>query len=292
VTPVRVVKGHATQNDFIIVDDRDGEFELSAALVRAMCDRHAGIGADGVLRVVRSENDPDGAPMAAQAPFFMDYRNADGSIAEMCGNGVRLFLRYLQTSGLAGDEVAVATRGGVRRVWSEADLITVAMGRARVLDLRPKVSTRNAVLEHDGIAVLMPNPHVVVALSSPGELAGLDLATPPRVEAPLPDGQNVEFVTSVGPRHLAMRVHERGVGETRSCGTGICAAVVATVGRGEAGVSTGDSWRVDVPGGSCFVRWQADGELLLSGPAELVGTLELDDAWLLRADPTAAAARR
>jgi diaminopimelate epimerase len=137
---VLVAKGHATENDFIIVDDRDGGFELSPALVRALCDRHRGIGADGVLRVVRSENDPDGAPMAAQAPFFMDYRNADGSVAEMCGNGVRLFLRYLQSKGLVGTETAVATRGGIRRVWSEPDgLITVEMGPASILDRQPQV---------------------------------------------------------------------------------------------------------------------------------------------------------
>ena len=114
---MRVVKGHATENDFIIVDDRDGEFELSAELVRALCDRHAGIGADGVLAGrARRATIRTARPMAGEAPFFMDYRNADGSIAEMCGNGVRLFLRYLQSIGLAGDEAAVATRGGVRRV--------------------------------------------------------------------------------------------------------------------------------------------------------------------------------
>src|ERR1700742_3621328 len=113
---MRVIKGHGTENDFVVWPDLDGALGLSPELVRALCDRHAGVGADGVLRVVRLALDPAAAGMAAQAPYFMDYRNADGSVAEMCGNGVRLFLRYLQWMGLAGDESAVATRGGVRRV--------------------------------------------------------------------------------------------------------------------------------------------------------------------------------
>jgi diaminopimelate epimerase len=279
-----VVKGHATENDFIILDDRDGELELSESLVRALCDRHAGVGADGVLRVVRSDLDPDGAAMAADAPFFMDYRNADGSVAEMCGNGVRLFLRYLQSVGLAGDETAVATRGGVRRAWSEGELVTVEMGRATLLGLRPSVGTAGG--HRTGVAVLVPNPHVVVALASEVELAQLDLSEPPVVEPPLPDGQNVEFTVAVGPHHLAMRVHERGVGETRSCGTGICAAVVAGA---ESQGQDGAAWRVDVPGGTCQVRWSAAGELLLTGPAELVGEVVLSDAWLGRADAALAA---
>ena len=111
---MRVVKGHGTGNDFVVLPDLDGRIDLSPALVRALCDRHAGVGADGVLRVVRSENDPDAKEFAPGAPFFMDYRNADGSVAEMCGNGVRVFVRYLRREGLVGERTAVATRGGVR----------------------------------------------------------------------------------------------------------------------------------------------------------------------------------
>lgn len=284
-----MVKGHATENDFIVLDDRDGDFELTPALVRALCDRHAGIGADGVLRVVRSDRDPAGAAMAAAAPFFMDYRNADGSVAEMCGNGVRLFLRYLQSAGLAGDRTAVATRGGVRQVWSDADgLITVEMGQADQLSVEPRVRAHGEVGSRRGIAVQVPNPHVVVDVASSAELAQLDLTAPPIVDPPLPDGQNIEFVVRLGPRHLALRVHERGVGETRSCGTGICAAVVATAGPSGRDATT---WQVDVPGGSCLVRWNVEGDLLLTGPAELVGEVELSDAWLARADDAKVLAR-
>jgi diaminopimelate epimerase len=285
-----VTKGHATENDFVIIEDLGGDFELTPALVRALCDRHAGIGADGVLRVVRSANDPAAAAMAGAAPYFMDYRNADGSIAEMCGNGVRLFLRYLQSSGLVERETSVATRGGVRRVWSEfagstesagSAAITVEMGRPQLLDARPDVRAGAGAKPRSGVAVLVPNPHVVVTLDAVTDLAELDLATPPLVDPSLPDGQNVEFVAWAGPQHLVMRVHERGVGETRSCGTGICAAVAAVaVSMPEWDGPDGTTWQVDVPGGTCFVRWTTSGELLLTGPAEIVGEVELSAEWL------------
>jgi len=284
VSRVRVTKGHATENDFVIIEDLGGDFELTPALVRALCDRHAGIGADGVLRVVRSENDPAAAAMAGAAPYFMDYRNADGTIAEMCGNGVRLFLRYLQSSGLVEYEASVATRGGVRRVWSESagpDAITVEMGRAQLLDGRPDVRAGRGAKPRTGVAVLVPNPHVVVTLDAVTDLAELDLSAPPMVDPPLPDGQNVEFVAWAGPRHLAMRVHERGVGETRSCGTGICAAVAAiAASMPDRSGPDGTRWQVDVPGGTCFVSWTTTGELLLTGPAEIVGEVELSAGWL------------
>jgi diaminopimelate epimerase len=284
---MRVLKGHATENDFVLIDDRDGVLELSPDLVRALCDRHAGIGADGVLRVVRSELDADAAAMASDAPYFMDYRNADGSLAEMCGNGARLFVRYLQSAGLVGERTAIATRGGVRAAWSQPDgSITIEMGQPTSVDARPYVRVRGAVEPVSGVALTIPNPHVVVSVPSEADLAGLDLTAPPVVEPPLPDGQNVEFVVRTGPRQLAMRVHERGVGETRSCGTGICAAVVAMAGPGG---NDGQPWTVDLPGGRCVVRWRADGQVELTGPAQLVAEIDLDDAWLAAVSPRSAA---
>lgn len=278
---LRVVKGHGTENDFVVIDDRDGRLDLSESLVRALCDRHGGVGADGVLRVVRSVNDPEGAAMADQAPFFMDYRNADGSRAEMCGNGARVFYKYLHSVGLVDDLTAIGTRGGVRPVWGETDgSITVGMGPATVLETTPQVSPHGSGRSFAGCAITVPNPHVVVALSSAAELDALDLTVAPRVEPPLPDGQNVEFVISRGLRHIALRVHERGVGETRSCGTGICAAVVASAGPADNGGAGGEAWLVDVPGGRCQVRWRPDGEILLTGPAVLVGDVELTEEWI------------
>lgn len=274
-----MLKGHGTQNDFLVLPDLDAEIDLSPELVRALCDRHAGIGADGVLRVVRAELIPELAPDAPGAHYAMDYRNADGSTSEMCGNGIRVFMRYLQLAGLAGTDITIATRGGLRRVHGGPDGdLTTEMGVPAVLDVCPVVSAR-PLAPVTGMAVQLPNPHVVVSLADASDLDALDLSRPPSVEPALPTGQNVEFVVERAPRHLAMRVHERGVGETRSCGTGICAAVVArAVATGA--VADGSIWRVDVPGGSCSVRWRADEELELTGPATLVAEVTLAPEWL------------
>jgi len=277
---MRVLKGHGTENDFVVVPDLDGDLDLTAGLVRALCDRHAGIGADGVLRIVRCENDPDAKDMMSDASYFMDYRNADGSVAEMCGNGIRVVMRYLQAVGLVGLHAAVATRGGVKRVWVSGDgNVTVEMGPPRILADRPVVTAAPLPGPTPATVVEMPNPHVVVDVADLETLAALDLTRPPVVEPARPAGQNVEFVVRAAQRHLVMRVHERGVGETRSCGTGIC-AVVATAATADATTADGVPWRVDVPGGTCEVTWRADGEILLSGPAVLVAEIELDDAWL------------
>lgn len=276
---MQLVKGHGTENDFLVLPDLDGAIDLRPELVRALCDRHAGLGADGILRVVRSENDPESKEMADEAPFFMDYRNADGSVAEMCGNGIRVFLRYLIATGLVERDAAVATRGGVRRARASGDgNVTVHIGLPRVLADRP-VATAASHTPLPGIAVELPNPHVVVPLGSTDDLAALDLRTAPTVEPARPNGQNVEFVVRLGPRHLQMRVHERGVGETRSCGTGICAAAVATAHADGTGAD-GTSWRVDIPGGTCEVVWHQGGEVELTGPAVLVATIDVDAEWL------------
>ena len=283
-TSLRAVKGHGTENDFIVIEDLDAVLSLSPSLVRALCDRHAGIGADGVLRVVRtvSATEPDVRALADRAEYFMDYRNADGSIAEMCGNGVRVFARYLQTAGLAGARFAVATRGGLKAVSSasaDGDLFRVDMGPSALRVERPSVSVDSDAGPGEVkvlAAVDMPNPHVVAELADVQSLEALDLSVPPTVVPPLPEGQNVEFVVRTGPRSLRMRVHERGVGETRSCGTGICAAVVAAAGPGD----LSGEWQVEVPGGTCTVSWTESGSVVLTGPAVLVGAVELDEAWL------------
>jgi len=279
VDRLRVMKGHGTENDFVIVPDFEGALELTPELARALCDRHSGIGADGVLRAVRCENDPVGATMAGDAVYFMDYRNADGSVAEMCGNGVRVFVRYLQSVGVVVDSAAVATRGGVKRTWlTDEGGVIVDMGVPMILADRPVATAAPSVRRVAGVAVELPNPHVVVPVAGRDELDALDLSRPPRVEPTRPDGQNVEFVVREGLRQLRMRVHERGVGETRSCGTGICAAVAAADGAGP----DGSTWTVDVPGGSCQVTWQPDGVMHLRGPAVLVADVELSADWLSR----------
>ncbi len=283
VTTLHATKGHGTENDFIVIDDERGAVSLSAELVRRLCDRHAGIGADGVLRVLRTaeSTEPDVRAQASEATWFMDYRNADGSIAEMCGNGVRVFARYLESTGRIdpGKPVMVATRGGAKRVRLLGDVISVEMGRARLRPERPAVHLNGRSVALAAVALEIPNPHVVVELADLDELWALDLSSAPVVSPALPDGQNVEFVVRTGPTGIAMRVHERGVGETRSCGTGICAAVTAIRGGEDGQRLAGPEWQVEVPGGICTVSWTETGEVVLTGPAELVATFELTDSF-------------
>jgi diaminopimelate epimerase len=195
----------------------------------------------------------------------------------MCGNGIRLCARYLVDAGLAEPgELRLGTRGGTKTVWlGRTGDVTVDMGEPALLAASPAVGRTGAV------AVSMGNPHVVVPLSDRqaglATLAGLDLSGPPVVTPPLPDGQNVEFVVRTGHRGLALRVHERGVGETRSCGTGVCAAVVATV--HASGSGRAEPWTVDVPGGRLSVTWTEAGSVLLTGPAVLVAEGVLCPGW-------------
>jgi diaminopimelate epimerase len=279
------MKGHGTENDFVVLPDLDAEVSLSPSMVRAVCDRRAGIGADGVLRVTRTElaTEPDVRVQAELAEYFMDYHNADGSIAEMCGNGLRVFGRYLQQFGLLTDEqatagasVTVATRGGPKSLSFDGAEVTSELGQATLRPERPKVTAAGLAGEFGSVAIDLPNPHVVVELASLEQLAALRLTEPPQVRPALPDGQNVEFIVRTGPNELRMRVFERGSGETRSCGTGIAAVVVAAAGD-QAGVG---EWVVEVPGGRCRVWWNADGGLVLAGPAVLVASVELSPEWL------------
>ena len=261
------LKGHGTENDFVLLPDLDGSVhgDLSAQQmaerVRALCDRRAGIGGDGVLRVLRT----DGG-------WFMDYRNADGSIAEMCGNGIRVFVRHLLEEGLAdpAHPIEVDTRDGVKVLTVDGDLITADMGRPRVLgDTVVGVGTVSWVARQ----VDLGNPHAVAFVDSldPRGPVGPLLDPPSRDTEAFPDGANVEFVVRRGERHVAMRVHERGSGETRSCGTGACAVMVAAAVADGARPDGADvAYRVDVPGGTLTVTWTADDRVLLTGPAVIV----------------------
>jgi diaminopimelate epimerase len=270
---MRYAKGHGTGNDFIIVPDADDQLELDADLVRWLCDRHSGLGADGVLRAVRATEAGGGA-----ATWFMDYRNADGSIAEMCGNGIRVFARYLIDHGLAaGPELPIATRTGIRLVRQVAEgSFCVDMGPAT-----PRGTGWAMVggLRQQGLAVCVGNPHLACLVSEP--VAGFDLSVPPSVDsAQFPDGVNVELVRVIGERSVEMRVHERGSGETLSCGTGaVAAAVAAATAAGHWPDRAGEPWTVDVPGGRLTVTASMTASLL-TGPAVIVAEGDVDPAWL------------
>ena len=289
MTSIAFTKGHGTGNDFVLVLDSEGELSLTSKQIAKICDRRFGIGADGFIRVVKSSRLPEGKAILEAEPaalWFMDYYNADGSAAEMCGNGIRVFARYLLDRGLAkiegGSTLAVGTRAGVKDLTQGSNGFAVDLGRWKL--------TSEFTVEAIGIEVARPgqgieigNPHVVVALSSDAELKDLKLFEAPIVE-PAPDnGANVEFVVPNDPMikdgvgYFSFRVHERGVGETLSCGTGIAAAALAT--RYWAGSSAPNQWQVEALGGVVAVRMFAteDGEhVSISGPAELTFDGELD----------------
>jgi diaminopimelate epimerase len=290
----RVLLGHGTENDFVVLPDPDGEgwpeSRLDADLVRRLCDRRAGLGGDGVLRVVRSRHVPDAATVLGEAlpqcEWFMDHRNADGSHAEMCGNGIRLYLHVLLSEGLldraaAEAGVLVGTRGGPRRVGVTADGgYWVDMGPAVPLG---RGEARISGVAYPGLGVSMGNPHL--ACLTDVEVDTLDLSALPGVDpAMFPDGVNVELVNVLAAAdapagaaaHIRLRVYERGVGETRSCGTGACAAAYAAL---EAGGRTAGTVAVDVPGGRLSVQF--DGRTtVLSGPAVVVAAGVLTAEWL------------
>jgi diaminopimelate epimerase len=291
MSKISFTKGHGTGNDFVLVLDAEGALSLSKTQIAKICDRHFGIGADGLIRVVKSESLPEGKALLLEEPnavWFMDYYNADGSAAEMCGNGIRVFAKYLLDRGLAeiidGGTLPVGTRDGVKDITKSATGFAVDLGRWR-LEAESLVEVSGLDVPRPAQGIDVGNPHAVVALASEDELSKLRLEDAPTIEPAPANGANVEFVVPKEPMvqqgvgHVSMRVFERGVGETLSCGTGIAAAALAT--RYWAGAGAPNQWQVSVPGGAVGVRMFAteDGEHVgISGPAQLTfdGELDLD----------------
>ena len=285
-------KGHGTGNDFVLVLDPEGQLQLSPKEIARICDRHFGVGADGLIRVVKTENSPEVAHLLKDAPeavWFMDYYNADGSTAEMCGNGSRVFARYLTEKGLVALEdsqtLSIATRAGVKDLQRNMAGFAVDMGRWKLGSDDTLVRAGHLDVPRPGQSISVGNPHVVVALADMDELKALNLHDAPKLDPQPEAGANVEFVVPEEPMikngvgYISMRVFERGVGETLSCGTGICAAALAT--RHWAGAGAPNTWQVTVPGGTLGVRMFAteDGEHIgLSGAAVLSfeGQIDLD----------------
>jgi diaminopimelate epimerase len=280
-------KGHGTQNDFVLLPDLDGRLPLQPAAVAALCDRRRGIGADGVLRVTTAaaaaaagvfDRLPEGV---AAGDWYMDYRNADGSIAQMCGNGARVFAHYLRATGLESrDEFVVGSLAGPRPVvlhgWDATNAdVTVEMGKTNQL------GTGEAIVggrPFAGLAVDVGNPHLACVDPdlTAAELVALDVAAPVQFDsAQFPEGVNVEVLTAPTDGSVSMRVHERGVGETRSCGTGTVAAAVAAL--AYQGATTG-TLQVCIPGGEVNVT-VTDASSFLRGPSVLVASGEISEGW-------------
>jgi len=279
-------KGHGTGNDFVVLPDPAGDLDLAIDDVQALCDRRFGIGADGTLRVVRSERiDPGefetyataGAPLPE---WFMDYRNADGSAAQMCGNGIRVFGRYLVARGWARPgRIEVLTRGGVRVLnVPRSGPVSVDMGSAdrTALPVAPQIELAGVTLTAQTVA--LPNPHAIVLVDT---LEGLPavLPQPGYSAADFPEGVNVEFAVLPEDPSAAieMRVHERGVGETLSCGTGACA--VGVIAADHWALPAGTAVTVRPPGGTLTVSTTARGTVELCGPAELVASGHIEEHW-------------
>lgn len=278
---IEFTKGQGTGNDFVLVLDAAGELNLSDEQISKVCDRRFGVGADGMIIATKTEASEVSGLLEqdSEAQWFMDYRNADGSKAEMCGNGIRVFARYLTVNGLAqitdGSTLAVATRDGIKDLTAAATGFAVDLGLFTVADLGAEVSAQGLGVARPGLSVNVGNPHIVVALATKADLDALQLHQKPVITPDAPNGVNFEFVVPSEPLiqkgvgHIDMRVYERGVGETMSCGTGVAAAALAV--RHWAG-NLQNFWQVAVPGGLVGVKVfpTEDGEHVgISGPAEL-----------------------
>lgn len=255
--------GHGTENDFVLIFDPEDQRNLSSKETAAICNRTTGIGADGLIRIIKRDG-----------KWFMDYRNADGSLAEMCGNGIRVMARYLVDRGHQPAGIfSINTRAGMKYLsCPESGDISVNMGQVQVIEGEVTASTEGKIW--NGFNIDVGNPHAVVFVDSVAEVG--DLKNPPvvRPKESYPDGVNVEFVEFLDNGEIQMRVHERGVGETRSCGTGTCAvALAATLKKGK---SLPSRWIINPPGGRLSVEIDPHSNAILTGPAVLIRDVDVE----------------
>ena len=256
-SPIIATYGHGTENDFVILFDPDSQYVITPAQIAAICNRSTGIGADGFIRITK----PDGK-------WFMDYSNSDGSIAEMCGNGIRVMARYLVARGHLPEGIfAINTRAGIKhlRVPLEGD-ISVNMGQ--VTDEMEEIEVTQNGKTWEGLNISVGNPHAVVFLENLEEVGSLETAPVVSPQSSYPEGVNVEFVQLLANNEARMRVHERGSGETRSCGTGTCAVALAATLHTRGKLPS--RWTIYPPGGRLIVDIDGHSNATLIGPAELI----------------------
>ena len=255
--PVIGTYGHGTENDFVIIYDLEDALTLSETQIAAICNRSTGIGADGLIRITKTAG-----------KWFMDYRNADGSVAEMCGNGIRVMAKYLVTRSIQPEGIfAIDTRAGIKhlRVPLDGD-ISVNMGH--VTDEMEEIEASNNGHTWSGYNINVGNPHAVVFVDSLDDVGSLADAPSVSPASSYPEGVNVEFVEILPNFEAKMRVHERGSGETRSCGTGTCAVALA------ASLKTNGKlpsrWTIYPPGGRLIVDIDGHSNATLTGPAVIL----------------------
>lgn len=273
---IRFSKMHGTKNDFVVFHDLDQKIALSPEQVSRLCDRREGVGADGVIVVRPSEG----------ADFFMDYINSDGTIAEMCGNGIRCLAKYVYDNSLTGKKtLAVETRAGIKTLdlivdkTNRVEKVKVDMG-APIFDPRKipvNITDRNApildypveVSHHKFYCnlVSMGNPHCIIFAEDNLDYLARTYGPMLETHPVFPAKTNVEFCKVLGPNRLLMRVWERGSGETFSCGTGACATAVASVLKG----FTKGETTVELLGGPLAIYWKGNNNsVIMTGKSETV----------------------
>ena len=273
-------KMHGLGNDFIVLNALQQPFDWPRARICALADRHSGIGFDQLLII-------EPAPDAAHDYAYRIY-NADGSEVEQCGNGARCFARFVADKGLSGkQEIRVETaRGIIVPKLAEHGLVTVNMGKPRFrpseIPFLPLENASRETLQYDVRfdggnitvgCVNMGNPHAVLAVENTESAAVAELGAQIEPHPQFPEKVNVGFMQILNRRHIKLRVFERGVGETRACGTGACAAAVYGVRAGW--LDEGEDIRVSLPGGDLLIAWQPGGDVFMTGPAETVFEGEL-----------------
>ena len=254
---MKATYGHGTHNDFVLVFDEADQIKFTPEQVKRICDRKNGIGSDGLIRIVKI----DGA-------WFMDYLNADGSQAEMCGNGIRVMARYLVERGHQPEGIfAINTRDGVKHLRVPlTDDISVNMGQ--VTDEAETITAGTNGHIWNGYNISVGNPHAVVFVNDMSEIGPLNEPPVVRPRDSYPEGVNVEFVQLLANNEARMRVHERGSGETRSCGTGTCAVALAATLHTRGKLPS--RWTIYPPGGRLIVDIDGHSNATLIGPAELI----------------------
>ena len=261
-TPVIATYGHGTENDFLLVFDPEEELSITTAQTAALCNRTTGIGADGLIKIAKRDG-----------KWFMDYRNADGSLAEMCGNGIRVMARYLVERGHQPEGIfAINTRDGIKhlRVPATED-ISVNMGK--VLDENEEITASVDGQIWNGYHISVGNPHAVVFVEKIEDVGSLAIAPIVRPKDSYPEGVNVEFVEITSDKEIKMRVHERGSGETRSCGTGTCAVALAATLKTNTPLPA--RWVIYPPGGRLVVDIDPHSNATLTGPAVMIKDIDI-----------------
>lgn len=255
--PIIGTYGHGTENDFVLIYDPEDTFTISESQIAAICNRKTGIGADGFIRITK-----------AAGKWFMDYRNADGSIAEMCGNGIRVMAKYLVAREIQPEGIfAIDTRAGIKhlRVPRDGD-ISVNMGH--VTDEMEEIEASNNGHTWRGFNINVGNPHAVVFVDSMEDVGSLVDAPVVSPASSYPEGVNVEFVEILPNFEAKMRVHERGSGETRSCGTGTCAVALAATLKTNGKLPS--QWTIYPPGGRLIVDIDGHSNATLTGAAVIL----------------------